>query len=152
MNKAFVREPETGGRTYCPRCGTLGVAVTAGPLDTHIREESRGRLHDAAWFCSFARCDVAYFNQFETVVTVDELRGAVFPKHPDAPLCACFGFGAEDVEADVSEGIPTRIRQLLARSQSLEARCQTVAADGQCCMREVQRLFMKLQGDSGMSR
>jgi len=109
-------------------------------------------LHDAAWFCSFARCDVAYFNQFETVVTVDELRGAVFPKHPDAPLCACFGFGAEDVEADVSEGIPTRIRQLLARSQSPEARCQTVAADGQCCMREVQRLFMKLQGDSGTSR
>ncbi|MEO1997871.1 MAG: hypothetical protein ABGZ17_21635 [Planctomycetaceae bacterium] len=151
MNKAFVREPETGGRTYCPRCGTLGVPVTSGPLDTHIQSASRSHMHDAAWFCGFARCEVAYFNQFETVVTVDELRAPVFPKRPAAPLCACFGFGTEDVEADVREGTPTRIRQLLARSQSSEARCQTLAADGQCCMREVQKLFLKLRGASETS-
>ncbi len=37
MNKAFVREPESDGRAYCPRCGALGLPVGAGPLDKYIR-------------------------------------------------------------------------------------------------------------------
>ena len=148
MNKAFVREPEFDGRAYCPRCGTLGVPVGAGPMDTHIRPESRTSMHDAAWFCGFARCDVAYFNEFEAVVTTDELLAPIYPSDLDAPLCPCFGFTYDDVEADVREGTPTRIRQLLAKSQSSEARCRTLAPDGQCCMREVQKLYMKLQAET----
>jgi hypothetical protein len=145
MNKAFVKEPEMDGRAYCPRCQTLGVPVAAGPLDTHIQRESRAKMHDAAWFCCFPQCEVAYFNVFETAVLVDELKGPVYPKDPDAPLCACFDFDYEDVLADARDDKPTRIRELLARSQSEEARCHTLAADGQCCMREVQRLYMKLR-------
>ena len=43
---------------FCPRCGTLGTPVGIGPLDAHIRPEHRLKMHDAAWFCGFARCDV----------------------------------------------------------------------------------------------
>ena len=145
MNKAFVREPESDAQAYCPRCGSLGTPVNAAAMDTHIRPDVRRRMGDAAWFCAFARCDVAYFNTFEAVVTVGELKTPVYPKDLDAPICACFGFTRDDVEADAREGVPTRIRALLARSQSHEARCHTLAADGKCCMREVQRLFMKLR-------
>jgi hypothetical protein len=144
VNKAFVREPDFDGKAYCPRCGALGVAVGTGPLDTHVQPKSRTKLQDAAWYCSFARCDVAYFNLFETVVMIDELAAAPYPHDLDAPLCACFGLTYDDVEADVREGQPTRIRQLLAKSQSAEARCEVLAVDGQCCMREVQKLFMQL--------
>ena len=84
MNKAFVREPEDDGRAYCPRCKSLGSAVQAGPLDTHLRDESRGKLREDAWFCKFPRCDVAYFNEFGAVVTVDELKGPVYPKDASA--------------------------------------------------------------------
>jgi hypothetical protein len=145
MNKAFVREPEFDGRAYCPRCGTQGLPVGSGPLDTHIRAESRAKMQDAAWYCSYGRCDVVYFNQFETVVSTDELKAPVYPLDLDAPICACFGLVYDDIEADVREGHPTRIRELLAKSQSPAARCQTLALDGQCCMREVQRLYMKLR-------
>jgi len=145
MNKAFVREPEDDGREYCPRCRSLGVPVEAGPLDTHIRPESRAKMRDDAWFCNFPRCDVAYFNQFDAVVTVDELNSAVYPKEPDAPICACFGFTYDEVAADVKDGTPTRIRELLAKSKSPAARCRTLAADGRCCMAAVQELYMKLR-------
>ena len=148
MNKAFVREPDLDGRAYCPRCGTLGVPVGAEPMDAHIRQESRARMHGAAWFCSFARCEVAYFNLLEMVVVMDELKAPIYPNDFDAPICACFGFTYDDVEADVREGEPTRIRQLLDKSKSSEARCQTLAADGQCCMREVQRLYLSLRKQS----
>ena len=145
MNKAFVREPEVDGRAFCPRCRSLGVPVETGPLDTHIRPQSRGKMHDAAWFCAFARCDVAYFNLFDAVVTTDELRAPVYPYDPDAPICACFGLTYDDVEADVREGVPTRIRGLLAKSKSNAARCETLAANGRCCISAVQELYMRLR-------
>jgi hypothetical protein len=88
---------------------------------------------------------VAYFNLFETVVTADELNGPVTPKDPDAPLCACFGLTRADVEADASEPVPTRIRELVARSQSSDAQCATLAANGQCCLPEIRKLYMRLR-------
>ena len=91
MNKAFVREPDDDGRAFCPKCGTLGVPVNGGPLDTHIRSESRSKMVDAAWFCGFPRCDVAYFNLFGSVVLMDELKSPVYPYDANAPICACFG-------------------------------------------------------------
>ena len=69
MNKAFVREPDDDGRAYCPRCKSLGIPVGPGPLDTHVRTESRAKMHDAAWYCGYPHCEVAYFNQFDAVVS-----------------------------------------------------------------------------------
>ncbi len=148
MNKAFVREPEFDGRLHCPRCGTLGVAVGPEPLDRYIRAESRGKMQEAAWFCPFPRCEVAYFNQLEVVVLTNELTMPVYPKDYDAPICACFGLTYGDVEADVKEGQPTRIRALLAKSKSPAARCRELAADGRSCMSTVQELYMRLRGPS----
>lgn len=142
MNKAFVREPEFDGKAYCPDCGSLGVAVSEATLDHHIQAASRNRLGDAAWFCEFARCEVAYFDLFESQVAVTELRSLVYPKNFDAPICPCFGFTIDELEADVAEGAPVRIRELLAKSKTSEANCRVLAADGQCCMREVQRLYI----------
>lgn len=145
MNKAFVREPEFDGRVLCPQCGALGVAVAAPTLDSYVREDSRRRLGDSAWFCNFARCDVAYFDQLEAVVEVDELTTPIYPKDLDAPICPCFSFTLDEIEADVRDTKPRRIRELLAKSQSSAARCASLAADGQCCLPEVQRLYVKMR-------
>jgi hypothetical protein len=145
MNKAFVREPDDDGRQLCPRCGSSGVPVGAAALDTHIRPASRPKMLHDAWFCSFPRCNVAYFNQFDAIVTTDELLRPVYPKEPDAPICACFGLTYDDVAADLAEGAPTRVRQLLERAKSSEARCEALAADGRSCIGAVQELYMKLR-------
>jgi hypothetical protein len=146
VNKAFVREPEFDGRAYCPRCGALGTPVGAAAMDTHIVPAARARMSDTAWFCGYPPCSVAYFNLLESVVAVDELSGPVTPKDPQAPLCACFGLTMDDVQADVAEGTPTRIRALVARSQTAEARCPALAANGQCCLPEVRKLYLRLRG------
>ena len=143
MNKAFVREPEFDGRAYCPQCGSLGTPVNKATLDHHVQKLSRQRMGDSAWFCDFARCNVVYFDLFERFVAVDELQSTVYPKDTAAPICACFGFRLEDIEADVRQGTPTRIRELLAKSKSNDAQCHALAANGRCCMPEVQRLYMR---------
>jgi hypothetical protein len=149
MNKAFVREPEDDGRAFCPRCGNLGVPVNAATLDTHIRPESRAKMLDAAWFCGFYRCDVAYFNLFGGVVLADELNGPVYPHDANAPICACFGVNYDDVVADVDEGTPTRIRRVVARAKAGAAQCHVLAADGRSCLGALQELYMRLKSQGG---
>ncbi len=87
MNKAFVREPEFDGRAYCPKCGSLGIPVTDVTLDYHVRKDARSRMGDSAWFCDFSRCDVAYFDLFERVASIDDLQSLVYPKDTTAPIC-----------------------------------------------------------------
>ena len=150
MNKAFVREPDFDGQAYCPRCGGLGVPVGEPTLDFQLPGELRRRLGDSAWFCEFPRCDVVYFDLFETTVVTDEFEHPVYPKDAAAPICACFGFSWDELDADLEEGTPTRIRALLEKSKSPAADCQRRACDGRCCMREIQRLYMKrLSGGGG---
>lgn len=146
MNKAFVREPEFDGKAYCPRCGSLGEPVGIVTLDSLVVPEARSTMMDSAWFCGYARCDVAYFNLLEVVITTDQLRRAVYPKDPSAPLCPCFGFTLDDIEADVRDGMPHRIRALRDKSQGPDARCASLAPNGRCCLKEVQRLYMRMRG------
>jgi hypothetical protein len=52
----------------------------------------------------------------------------------------------DDVEADIADGTPHRIRALLARSKSPEARCEELSATGRSCIPEVQKCYFKLRG------
>ncbi len=143
MNKAFVREPEPDGRAFCPQCGTLGVTVGKATLDHHIHAESRSKLGAGGWFCGFARCEVAYFDLFERVVLVSELLHPIYPKDTNAPICPCFGFTLEDIDSAIQQRSPASIRELLRKSKSKEANCGNLSPDGQCCMQEVQRLYIR---------
>ncbi len=145
MNKAFVKEIDADARVMCPKCGTIGIAVGKGPLDTHVRTEARSRISDSAWCCGNSDCSVVYFNLFDQTVTTDELNTPVYPYNLDAPICQCFGFTYDDVDHDSRDAVPHRIREMVAKSKSPDARCQALAVDGQCCLREVQRLYLKLR-------
>lgn len=146
MNKAFVREPDDTSQRHCPRCGSLGIAVGEPTLRAQLSPELQQQIASTAQFCPFARCDVVYFDDFDRVVDRDAFGRPVYPKDPSAPLCSCFGLTLDDVEADVREGGVRRVKELLAKSKSPEARCTQLAPSGQCCVAEVQRCYMRLRG------
>ena len=58
-------------------------------------------------------------------------------KHPDAPLCACFGFTLSEIEADVRDGTPTRIRAvtLPSRNRPTPAVPRSPPTDAAACPR-----------------
>jgi hypothetical protein len=148
MNKAFVREPEQDERVLCPSCKAAGSPVMGGPLDRFIRPDSREKLLHDAWFCPTPTCDVAYFGLSGTAVATTELSRPAYPKDPNAPICACFGYDYDDAAADVAEGRPTRTRELLAKAKSPAADCVNLAADGQSCVSAVQSLYLKLKAST----
>jgi hypothetical protein len=144
MNKAFVRESDSTD-VLCPRCGAVGIDALGSAVASHVPIEARRSLSATAYFCPTPTCPVAYFDAFEAQVAVEALAQPVHPKDPAAPLCACFGLTRDDVEADVAEGVPRRIRELLAKSKSDEARCETASPTGRSCLPDVQRYYFRLR-------
>ena len=142
MSRAFVREPESSA-DYCPRCGSKGESVGRETIQAHLPEGKPAPLADPANFCPSPRCDVVYFDAFEQILTTGDLNGPVYPKDPDAPICPCFGLTRQDVEQDVREGVVTRVKAILEKAKSPEARCLHKAVNGQPCTAFVQKCYMQ---------
>ena len=146
MNKAFVREPEDTGQAHCPRCGSLGTAVSGRTLELRLVADAAERLADGGWLCPFPTCLVAYFDMFERTATVEELRNPVYPKDPAAAICPCFGFSTDEIDLDVEEGVVRRTRALVERAKTDEARCAECSPTGQSCVGEVQKYYFRRKG------
>ena len=142
MNKAFVREPDQN-IDYCPRCGSPGQPVGSETVEFYLPRGKQRRVADPANFCPSPRCEVVYFDAFERVILKSDLEKSVYPKDPDAPICACFGLTRRDIEQDISEGTPTRVKAILEKSKTPEARCAQMSVNGQCCVPLVQKYYMQ---------
>jgi hypothetical protein len=142
MNKAFVREPEQLA-DYCPHCGSQGQPVGGETLETYLSAEQRRKISEPANFCPSPQCEVAYFDTFERFVLTGQLSRPVYPKDPDAPICACFGLTREDIEQDVREGVVTRVKAIIQKANSAEAHCTRMAANGCSCVAYVQKYYMQ---------
>ena len=127
----------------CPRCGVIGTPVARHTVAAHVPPEAAGRLSDTAYFCSNPRCNIAYYDALEQWLPIDLLDRSIFPKDPMAPICSCFGMTAQDVEADAKAGRTDRIKQLIVRAQTTDARCDELAPNGCSCVPEIQRHYLK---------
>jgi hypothetical protein len=151
MNKAFVRDPdETDIR--CPLCEAAGQSVPETALSVYLPAEVRQRLGSTVYFCETPTCEAVYFDVVEDYVKVSELLQPCYPKDPDAPLCACFGLRRADIEQDLAEGAPRRVREIVAKAKTEAAKCSQLAASGRSCVAEVQKHYLrgwsKQQGSS----
>lgn len=142
MNKAFLREPDQTA-DLCPRCGSRGEPVPADTLKAWLTDEQRRKLANPACFCPAATCAVVYFDSFEQTVLAADLPRPVYPKDPTAPMCACFGLTAADIEHDVQAGVKTRVREILDKGQTPGARCRQLAANGRACAPFVQKYYLQ---------
>jgi len=142
MNKAFLRESDSTDE-YCPRCGSLGQPVKLATVLAHLPPGADPSLAVTANFCPHPPCEVAYFDVFERIVLVSALIRPVYPKDPDAPICACFGFTCAEIEQDLAEGVVTRTKALLERAKASETHCETLAANGRSCVPDIQRYYMQ---------
>ena len=142
MNKAFLREPNQTAE-YCPRCGSQGQPVGRETLETSLAADQLRQISEAANFCPAPRCEVAYFDAFERSILATDLVRPAYPKNSDAPLCACTGLTAQQIEQDARAGDTTRVRQVLKRAETPDAACARLAANGQSCAAYVQKYYLQ---------
>jgi hypothetical protein len=146
MNKAFVREPDQTA-DYCPRCGSKGEPVGGETLGSFLTDRQRQMVAEPANFCPSPKCKVVYFDSFERTILAEQIERPVYPKDTTAPICACFGLTREDIERDVRAGEKSRVKAILEKAKSPEARCRTTAANGQPCIAYVQKCYMQCLDD-----
>lgn len=144
MNKAFLREPDQVD-SRCPACDSVGQSVGPQTLESFLPAELRRRFAETASFCRTETCPVVYFDEFGARVDRAELSRPLPLKDADAPLCGCFGLMRDDVETDIREGVVTRTKAVVLKSQSDAARCTTQAPNGRSCLAEVQGYFVRCQ-------
>jgi bacterioferritin-associated ferredoxin len=149
VNKAFCKEPDDTRPPRCPRCGVEGVRVEPLTLATHVVGAAAEALGEPAYYCGTDACEAAYFDLLERVIAVGDARGLPWPKDPSGTLCACHGFTADDVDADIAEGVPTRVREVVRKAGLAEAACATRSADGRSCVARVQRHFIRRRAELG---
>lgn len=142
MNKAFVREPDITD-DFCPRCGSKGETVGGETLKSYLSDDQRRTIAEPANFCPSPNCNVAYFDGFERMVLVTDIERPIYPKDSTAPVCACFGLTREDIDQDVEEGVKTRVKAILEKSKSPDARCRQAAANGKSCVAYVQKYYLQ---------
>jgi len=142
VNKAFVRDPDDTD-VRCPLCGAAGQSVPETALAAWLPAEVRQRLGTAVYFCETPTCEAVYFDIVEDYAKLSELRQPCYPKDPDAPLCACFGLTRDDIEQDLAEGAPRRVREIVAKAKTPEAQCSQKAASGRSCVAEVQKYYLR---------
>ena len=149
MNKAFCREPDSSRPPLCPRCGNEGVQVSPATLAAHLVEPAAEPLGEPAYHCGTDACDVAYFDLLDRTVAVAAARGLCWPKDPSGPLCSCHGLTVDDVDADIAEGTPIRVRAVVERANRPDAECGTRSPDGRPCVARVQRHYMRRRSAAG---
>jgi hypothetical protein len=143
MNKAFCKEPDSSLPPQCPRCGGDGVQVGPETLRAHLEPAAVESLAEPAYWCGGDSCPVAYFDLLERTVAAADARGLYWPKDPHGPLCCCHGLTVEDVDADLAEGSPTRVRKVVQQASQPGATCGTTSPDGRPCTARVQRYYMR---------
>jgi hypothetical protein len=143
MNKAFCKEPDSSLPPRCPQCGADGVPVAAETLAAHLRPHDADSLGDPAYWCATDTCSVAYFDLLERSVPVADATGVYWPKDPAGPLCCCHGLSIDDVDRDIAEGAPTRVRAVVQQANQPGAACATKSPDGRPCVARVQRHYMR---------
>jgi hypothetical protein len=142
MNKAFVRDSDDT-EIRCPLCGAAGQAVPETALARYLSPEARQKLGSTVYFCETPTCEAVYFDTVEDYATEAEMLRTCWPKDPTAPLCACFRLTRDDIEADLAEGSPRRVREIVAKAKGPEAQCSVMAASGRSCVGEVQKYYLR---------
>lgn len=142
MNKAFVREPDSDD-VRCPHCSAIGPPVDRTTVEALAQPSAVERLAPSANYCPTPTCEVVYFDAFERVITTDELKCAVYPKDPDAPICPCFNGTIDMIEQDLAEGTVIRTRKMVEQAKSAAAQCRVKSVTGHSCAAEVQRYYMR---------
>jgi len=143
MNKAFCKEPDSSLPPRCPRCGVDGLQVGPETLRAHLDAAAVESLAEPAYWCPGDSCDVAYFDLLERTVAAADAHGLYWPKDAHGPLCCCHGLTVEDVDADLAEAAPTRVRAVVQKAALPEAACAIRSPDGRSCVARVQRSYMR---------
>lgn len=140
-----LHPPEKCGPAKCPECGELGKTVQRITLGSLLKPEKRSEIpkQKEFCFCKSAICDVVYFIPERVLFRKADLSvlvGLKEPQNPKAPVCYCFGWTPEKIQAEIKNtGKSTVIDQIKVQIQAGNCYCEVTNPQGSCCLGNVSK-------------
>lgn len=138
-----LHPPQPCPPTPCPGCGQQGKTVGRLTLGALLKPDRRPQIPNQPefCFCRTASCEAVYFTPGRVVFRKDDLVVRVGLKEPDdptVPVCYCFGWTKEKIQAELVEtGRSTVIDQIKAQVKAGNCYCEVTNPQGSCCLGNV---------------
>lgn len=142
--------PQHCGPAKCPACGELGKTVQRITLGALLKPEKRPEIprQKEVCFCRSAACDIVYFIPDRVLFRKEDLSVLVGLKEPTnlkAPVCYCFGWTPEKIQAEIkTTEKSTAIEQIKAQVQSGNCYCEITNPQGSCCLGNVSKVTKEI--------
>lgn len=131
----------------CSSCQGASQPVTLRTLLLMLKPKFFDQLGESQYrFCASPDCPVVYFSR-ERSFTTGDLRIRVGLKEKDSliPLCYCFGFNEQDLQAEIkTEGHTTIPQRIAALTKERMCACEERNPSGACCLGEVAKTVKRL--------
>lgn len=131
----------------CLSCQGPSQPVTLRTLRLMLKPEFFDQVGESQYrFCASPACPVVYFSR-ECCFTSDALRIRVGLKEKDGliPLCYCFGFNEQDLQAEIQgKGHTTIPQRISALTKERMCACEECNPSGACCLGEVTKAVKRL--------
>jgi hypothetical protein len=131
-----VQSHETPDTSVCPVDGLRYRRVPSRTLLHQIDRPWERRLPmQSYYFCTNPDCDVVYFGEDRSVITIRELRSRVGQKMRSTgrPLCYCFGITHADLDSSTAEQLR---RYVIEQTRAGRCACEVRNPSGQCCLKD----------------
>ncbi|MBI4431739.1 MAG: copper chaperone Copz family protein [Candidatus Omnitrophica bacterium] len=146
-----LHPPQKCGPAKCPECGELGKTVQRITLGALLRPEKRPEIpkQKEFCFCRSATCAIVYFAPDRVLFRKDDLSVAVGlkePQDPAAPVCYCFGWTPEKIQAEIrNTGKSTVTDQIKAQVKAGNCYCEVTNPQGTCCLGDVSKAVKEIK-------
>ena len=127
--------PSAPRTARCPINGKRYKAVGFNTVLHHVRRPWERRLTEQGYyFCTDPDCEVVYFGEDDSTLSVDELRMEVGHKSSsdDRPLCYCFDITYADIQTRGDE--PRDF--VVERTRDGSCDCAIRNPSGRCCLKD----------------
>lgn len=118
----------------CPSDGAECVEVKPATIVHHLKAPWTHTLGEQKYyFCESPDCDVVYFGEDDSVISVSDIRGDIGQKRTDKErlLCYCFGVTQHDAETD-----PTAKAFVIQQTREAVCACDRRNPSGRCCLKD----------------
>lgn len=117
----------------CPGNGVAYAEVSARTILHHVKSAWAWQpTAQRYFFCEDPACQVVYFGDDDSTITLSELRTPIGQKNTsyEAMLCYCFGVTKEDYSAR-----PSTRDFVVSQTKNGQCSCDTSNPSGRCCLR-----------------
>ncbi len=147
MSESCCSAPAAGGDSRtCPECAHRGQSddwLTVAALASGVVPPKQ-----RFWLCREPQCEVVYFGEDGTVLTVSDMT--VVPgfkaRSADDLVCYCFFHRRRDIEEELratgATSVPDRIT---AEVKAGNCACEVRNPSGRCCLGDVQKAIKEIR-------